>query len=95
LNIISNEIFSEKPKTFEQIDLPYGYLVYQTIIEKPQNSTLIINQVHDRAVVMLNNVTQNILYRPQSNNFTLNVNLPNSTLQILFENMGRVNFGKK
>ena len=87
------KVFSVNPQSFEQLDNPYGYVLYQTTIETPKNSTFIINQVRDRAVVILNNVTQKILYRPSGNNFTLNVVSPNSTLHILMENMGRVNFG--
>lgn len=100
LNTLSplGPIKSQYPITFEEVKQYYGYVLYRTTL--PQNlsepTPLIspLNGVHDRAYVSVNGVFQGLLERDTV--LVMNVTgQQGDTLDILVENMGRVNFGSK
>lgn len=84
----------------------YGYTLYSKFIEGPlEELPLSIDEVHDRAQVFINDEEAAVYYRnrePQlmsekfkMNNSKLLVNIPQEGLKldILVENMGRINYG--
>uniref|UniRef100_A0A8C4QI85 Beta-galactosidase n=2 Tax=Eptatretus burgeri TaxID=7764 RepID=A0A8C4QI85_EPTBU len=84
------------PLTFEQMNQGHGFLLYSTRFPHAYpNGTLLTSPfdgIHDRAYVMVNGVTQGILERYSSG--TLKVSGPLDTrLDLLVENMGRINYG--
>ena len=86
---------TEQPLTFEAMMQDYGYLHYQTTIANPDSGKLVLDELRDYAVVILNGkVVGSIDRRFHQNSIALNVTEPNSVLEILVENGGRVNYGK-
>ncbi|XP_055004274.1 beta-galactosidase-1-like protein [Boleophthalmus pectinirostris] len=100
LNTISplGPVKSQYPLTFEELKQYYGYMLYRTSLPRDlsEPTPLIspLNGVHDRAYVSVNGVYQGLLER----DIALVINVTGKqgdTLDILVENMGRVNFGSK
>ncbi|XP_047671176.1 beta-galactosidase-1-like protein isoform X2 [Tachysurus fulvidraco] len=100
LEILSPQgpVKSLKPLTFEEIKQYYGYVLYRTLLPRdiPDQTPLIspLNGVHDRAYVSVNGVYQGVMER----DIALVVNVTGhegDQLDLLVENMGRVNFGHK
>ncbi|NXI54523.1 BGAL galactosidase, partial [Chloroceryle aenea] len=88
---------STYPLTFVQLKQYFGFVLYRTKL--PQNCTEPTqlsspsNGVHDRAYVSVDGVPQGVLERDKS----LIINITGkagANLDILVENMGRVNFGR-
>ncbi|XP_072300484.1 beta-galactosidase-1-like protein isoform X2 [Eucyclogobius newberryi] len=86
------------PLTFEELKQYYGYMLYRTTLPRDlsEPTPLIspLNGVHDRAYVSVNGVYQGLLER----DIALVINVTGKqgdTVDILVENMGRVNFGSK
>uniref|UniRef100_A0A3P9GZ04 Galactosidase, beta 1-like n=1 Tax=Oryzias latipes TaxID=8090 RepID=A0A3P9GZ04_ORYLA len=100
LDLISplGPVKSHYPLTFEEMKQYYGYMLYRTALPRDLNepTPLIspLNGVHDRAYVSVNGTFQGLLERDT----TLVMNITGKqgdTLDVLVENMGRVNFGSK
>ncbi|HEY5406137.1 MAG TPA: glycoside hydrolase family 35 protein [Ginsengibacter sp.] len=84
---------SDMPETFESLNQGYGYVLYSKKIEKPIKGKLQINGLRDYAIVYVNGKKIATLNRV-FNNYSCDINLPlNATLDILVENMGRINYG--
>lgn len=86
------------PLTFEEMKQYYGYMLYRTALPRDlsEPTPLIspLNGVHDRAYVSVNGVYQGLLQRDTA--LVMNVTgQQGDTVDILVENMGRVNFGSK
>ncbi|KAF7665232.1 hypothetical protein LDENG_00148860 [Lucifuga dentata] len=100
LNILSpsGPVQSQYPLTFEEMKQYYGYMLYRTTLPRDlsEPTPLIspLNGVHDRAYVSVNGVFQGLLERDTV--LVMNVTgQQGDTVDILVENMGRVNFGSK
>lgn len=100
LSIISpmEPVKSQYPLTFEELKQYYGFMLYRTMLPRDlyEPTPLIspLNGVHDRAYVSVNGVYQGLLER----DIALVTNVTGKqgdTMDILVENMGRVNFGSK
>lgn len=86
---------SESPLTFEDMKLDYGFMLYSTKIEGGKSGILKVKDLRDFAIVMINGKTVGNLDR-RTGVDSINLKLPdgNVTLDILVENLGRINFGK-
>ncbi|MEQ2220908.1 hypothetical protein ILYODFUR_010396 [Ilyodon furcidens] len=89
---------SKYPLTFEEMKQYYGYMLYRTTLpqdlSEPTPLISPLNGVHDRAYVSVNGVFRGLLQRDTI--LVMNVTgKQGDTLDILVENMGRVNFGSK
>ncbi|XP_055071324.1 beta-galactosidase-1-like protein [Misgurnus anguillicaudatus] len=87
---------SQYPLTFEEIKQYYGFVLYRTTLPQniPDPTPLIspVNGIRDRAYVSVNGVYQGFLERDTT--LVMNVTgRQGDQLEILVENMGRVNFG--
>ncbi|KAI5606634.1 beta-galactosidase-1-like protein precursor [Silurus asotus] len=100
LDILSPQgpITSLKTLTFEEVKHYYGYVLYRTRLPRnlPDQTPLIspLNGIHDRAYVSVNGVYLGVMER----DMTLVINVTGrkgDLLDLLVENMGRVNFGPK
>ncbi len=81
------------PLTFEQLNQGYGYVLYSRKFNQPISGTLDVSGLRDYAVVYINGEKVGELNR-YYNNYTIEIDVPfNSTLEILVENMGRINYG--
>ncbi|KAM5279887.1 beta-galactosidase [Ctenodactylus gundi] len=84
------------PLTFIQVKQYFGFVLYRTVLPQDfKNPTLLsspLSGVHDRAYVAVNRVPQGVLER--NGVVTLNIRgKAGATLDLLVENMGRVNYG--
>ncbi|NXO38969.1 BGAL galactosidase, partial [Locustella ochotensis] len=93
----SGPVRSAYPLTFVELKQYFGYVLYRTTLPKncvdPTLLSSPLNGVHDRAYVSVDGVPQGVLERDKS----LKINITGqagANLDILVENMGRVNFGR-
>ncbi|HUZ57226.1 MAG TPA: beta-galactosidase [Hanamia sp.] len=86
-------VVSDTPETFEDLNQGYGYVLYSRHFTQPIHGKLEINGLRDYAIVYVNGEKAGELNR-YYNNYSCNINIPfNATLDILVENMGRINYG--
>ncbi len=86
---------SNSPLSFEELLQGYGYVLYRKRFTQPINGKLKISGLRDYATVFVNGKKVGTLNR-MDKNFELDVKIPfNSTLDILVENMGRINYGSE
>lgn len=84
---------SDTPQTFESLNQGYGYVLYSKKFEKSMQGKLQINGLRDYAIVYVNRKKIATLNRNE-NIYSCNISLPpEATLNILVENMGRINYG--
>lgn len=83
------------PEPMEYFDQNYGFLLYRTAISGPRaEKPLTLRGLHDRAQVFANGHLLGTLERgPDDPSLPLSVPEEGLTLDILVENMGRINFG--
>lgn len=106
ISVPSSGIAMREPCTMESLDQISGFLLYETLLpaHSKSSSSLSIPTLHDRAQVFIttkdeiNNAEPchiGNLERWSSHNLSLppHTALPGSKLQILVENMGRINYG--
>jgi beta-galactosidase len=87
-------VVSNKPLCFEDLDQGYGFVLYRTTIKNPTKGLLTIKEMRDFATVYLNGKRVAILDRHLRQNSVQLDQIPaNSTLDILVENNGRINYG--
>ena len=83
------------PLTFEDLHQDYGFVLYKTTIQGGKSGVLKLKDLRDYAIVMINGKKAGTLDR-RLNQDSLTLTLPAGkvTLEILVENLGRINFGK-
>jgi beta-galactosidase len=86
---------SDKPLTFEELNQAYGYVWYSKRFTQPINGKLEMDGLRDYAIVYVNGVKVaelNSYYKK----YSCDIEIPfNATLDIIVENMGRINYGAK
>ena len=100
LEQISSKTESLYPVSMEQVGQNYGYIMYRSTLKKEQRLDKIqLYGANDRAIIMIDGRIEAILYDQEliqeytfKSPITLN---QDSVIEILVENMGRVNFGFK
>ena len=96
INKLSSPISSNVPKCMEHYGTGYGYIVYQTRLNRDYvNAKLTFESLGDRAQIYINQELIGIVY---VNDSELSVEFSakeGDVLTILCENMGRTNFGSK
>ncbi len=96
-NLFSNlgkSVEAEKPMSFEDIDQGYGFVLYRTTLKNAASGLLKIKELRDYATVYLNGKRISVLDRRlRLDSLQLNSTTPNSILDILVENNGRINYG--
>ena len=82
------------PLTFEDLNQDYGYVLYRTVLNGGTSGLLKIKGLRDYGIVFINGKRVGIMDRRLSQD-SLQLNLPKGkvTLDILVENLGRINFG--
>ncbi|MFD2873083.1 beta-galactosidase [Mucilaginibacter ximonensis] len=86
---------SVHPLTFEDLNQAYGFVLYRSTLTGGKTGLLKLNGLRDYAVVMVNGKTVGTLDRRIKKD-SLELKLPAGKvrLDILVENLGRINFGK-
>lgn len=86
---------NEKPLTFEELNQGHGYVWYSKKFKQPISGKLELNGLRDYAIVYVNGqkvAELNSYYK----NYECTIDVPfNATLDIIVENMGRINYGAK
>lgn len=84
---------SETPLTFEQLNQGYGYVLYTKHFNQPISGKLEIPGLRDYATIYINGEKAGELNRYYKN-YSMDIDIPfNASLEILVENMGRINYG--
>lgn len=84
-----------QPLSFEDLNQGHGYVLYSCHFNQPIEGKLSIKGLRDFATVYVNGKKVGVLNRIE-NQYEMDINIPfNSTLDILVENMGRINYGAK
>ncbi len=96
LNMLSVPQHSDVPKCMEMYGTGYGYIAYQTTLNRDYNNAVLsFAEIGDRAVIYINKDFIGTVY---VNDDKLELEFSakkGDTLTILCENMGRANFGPK
>jgi len=88
-------VTNSTPMTFEQLNQGYGYVLYTRHFNQPISGTLSIPGLRDYAAVYVNDEKVGVLNR-NTQTYEMEIDVPfNSTLRILVENMGRINYGSE
>jgi len=86
-------VASDTPQTFEDLNQGYGYVLYSKHFTQPISGKLEIKGLRDYALVYVNGEKAGELNR-NTNTYSCDIDIPfNATLDILVENMGRINYG--
>jgi beta-galactosidase len=82
------------PQTFEDMGQAYGFVLYRTTVNGGEEGTLRINGLRDYGLIYINGKRVGTLDRRLKQDSML-ITLPKGKVQldILVENMGRINFG--
>ena len=93
-NLLPAPKTSETPITFEDLEQAYGFVLYRTTLKNATSGMLTIKDLRDYAVIMVNGKKIGTLDRCKAQD-SLRIILPKGTvtLDILVENLGRINFG--
>jgi beta-galactosidase len=94
-SILPSAVKNASPLTFEDLKQDYGFVWYRTVIEGGKTGLLQLKDLRDYAVIMVNGKRVGVLDRRLTQD-SLSLTLPAGkvTLDILVENLGRINFGK-
>ena len=85
---------AEEPRTMEDLGQDYGYILYRTQVTGPQSGPLNIEDLRDYAAVYVDHkLAGTIDRRLQQTSISITIPSGTSTLDILVENTGRINFG--
>jgi len=88
-------VVADTPLTFEALNQGYGYVLYSKKFSEAMQGTLQVNGLRDYAVVYVDGKKIAVLDRVNKQ-YTATVDIPvNGTLDILVENMGRINYGSE
>jgi beta-galactosidase len=86
-------VVNDSPLSFEDLNQGSGYVLYSKNFTQPVQGKLKVSGLRDYALVYVNGKKAGELNR-QENNYTIDIDIPfNGRLDILVENMGRINYG--
>ncbi len=101
LAALSSPVHSAAPKYMEDLGQDFGYILYRTELTGPSDGWgMTIDTVHDRAQIFVNGKHRATVERWDKDSYNTKLGIPlekgeNAKLDILVENMGRVNYGNK
>lgn len=104
LDALSEPVERPYTETMEALDQDYGFMLYSTHLSGPRPaSKLTLQEVRDRALVFVDGVYQGVIERnshdlllePKAHDLVFEVPEGGVRLDILVENMGRINYGWK
>ncbi|KUP22532.1 beta-galactosidase family protein [Paenibacillus sp. DMB5] len=94
LDALSHPVQRENPEPMEKLGQAYGFILYSTKITGPRSSMeLVLQEVRDRALVFANGVFIDTVERWNPHGIPLTIPAEGLQIDILVENMGRVNYG--
>lgn len=95
LDSICKPIQTPYVQSMEELDQDYGFILYSTEVKGPRkNCRMKLMDMHDRAQVFINGQYKGTIYRNDiEKQMTLEFEKESNRLDILVENMGRINYG--
>ncbi|WP_349305484.1 beta-galactosidase family protein [Bacillus sp. FJAT-50079] len=94
LDQLSSPIQKVHPETMEKLGQDYGFILYRTFLKGPmEEAALTIQEVRDRALVYVNQTFKGVIDRWDYKEVMIEVPEEGIQLDILVENMGRINYG--
>ena len=95
-DIFPKSVKAPAPLTMEELDVDYGFMHYKTILKGPfEKSELSIDALRDRALIYLNGEFLGIKERWKESKIEIELTKEENILEILVENLGRINYGFK
>jgi beta-galactosidase len=94
-DMVTAPVKNVRPLTFEDLNQAYGFVLYRTTLTNRNGTGILkINELRDYGIVFINGKRVGVLDRRLRQD-SLSVVIPAGevTLDILVENMGRINFG--
>jgi beta-galactosidase len=93
-SILSPPTVNPQLLTFEDLHQAYGFVLYRTTLDGGEKGKLVLKGLRDYALVFINGKRASILDRRHGDS-SIDVEMPDGkvTLDILVENLGRINFG--
>ena len=98
LGALSAPIESERPLTMEEAGQDYGFILYRAKIPAAEKELpLKLGDVHDRAQIFVDGELVGVVDRREGRQakITVPAHGREATLDVLVENMGRVNYGRR
>jgi beta-galactosidase len=93
-NVLPKAIINKRPLSFEALGQAYGFVMYRNMLNNATSGVLKIDGLRDYAVIMINGSRVGILDRRlKQDSIQLNIPKGKVVLDILVENLGRINFG--
>jgi beta-galactosidase len=93
-NILGKPVFNKMPMSFEDLKQPYGYVLYRTNLPPHEKTNLFIKGLRDYALIMIDGKKAGVLDRRlNQEKIEIAASAKAQRLDILVENMGRINFG--
>jgi beta-galactosidase len=91
---LGKPVIAEHPLCFEDLNQGYGFVLYRTTLKNAAKGILRIKEMRDFATVYLNGNRVGILDRRlRQDSVEINAADPNTIVDILVENNGRINYG--
>lgn len=96
LKTLGTKHITTTPMPMEKLGQDYGFILYKTRITGPrEESELVVEDLHDRALIFFNGKYIKTVERFGDMEIKLSVPEGGGELMILVENMGRINYGPK
>lgn len=93
-DVLPRAVAHSSPLTFEDLHQAYGYVLYRTTIQGGRKAVLKIKDLRDYGIVFINGKRSGVLDRRlKQDSLLLDLPTGNLRLDILVENLGRINFG--
>jgi beta-galactosidase len=94
---LSTPVQRPTPDPMEFVGQDFGFVLYRTQVHGPrEDQHLVLQECHDRAQVFVDGEYRGLIYRNDPEpTVTLGFAAGNYQLEILVENMGRINYGPK
>lgn len=94
LDMISHPIQRANPEKMEKLGQDYGFTLYRTFLQGPkEEAELTIQEVRDRALVFVDHAYKGVIDRWANHTLSFAVPKEGVQLDIVVENMGRINYG--
>ncbi|MFS0725481.1 beta-galactosidase [Paenibacillus sp. 1P07SE] len=94
LDNLSVPVQATCPEPMERLGQAYGHILYSTFVPGPKNGmSLHVQEVRDRAIVYVDGRYTGVVERWQPEPLRLDIPDQGARIDILVENMGRINYG--
>ncbi|WP_257349010.1 glycoside hydrolase family 35 protein [Pseudalkalibacillus decolorationis] len=94
LPVLSKAVHSPDPLPMEKVGQDYGFILYRKFLKGPRDNMILnLQEVRDRALIFLDSKYQGVIDRWEESTVAFSVPKEGVQLDILVENLGRINYG--